>query len=654
MASTDRSVPARPGENPLGKLALLLLPRLAAWFDLLPEKFFSRGNQLGLDAAASAAALYLAFELRFEGAVPNREQAILWAWMLLLPLLRPGLMWALGGYDRIWRFFNLRDALVLGSISLPPTLFMLVMRYVFGTKAWQAAIPGSVILMELLLFLVLAAGVRTLRRLTFEYSRRSASAGMRALLVGTADTLDAALRHVSSYPDVTVVGLLAPESKLQGLRIAGFSVMDEPGALPHLLASHAVDLVLIADASLDSIAETVATATEFGVDVRLLPSAANIIRGEVRVSAQPRGEMAFVERTATLLPPHPDVVESFRGRSVLVTGAGGSIGAELCRQVAALSPAALLLLDQDENSIFEIHQQLSGAADGVRVVPLVGDIRDQARMRDVFHRYRPQVVLHAAAYKHVPVMESNCCEAVLNNVVGTREVADLAIAYGAQRFLMISTDKAVRPSSVMGASKRLAEMVVQSRAASTRGIQDHSPRCACVRFGNVVGSRGSVVPIFLRQIAEGGPLTVTDEDMTRYFMTIPEAVQLVLQAATLGRDGDVYMLDMGDPVKITNLARKLIEMSGLRPDKDIEIHIVGARPGEKLYEELWSEGARISPTPFQRVFAVEAEAVSADFERALCELEQAALSRNPALVLERLQAFPIGFREAQPTSLAPS
>lgn len=652
MASADQAGPSRSAPHPLGKLARFLLPRLAALSDRLPEKFFSRGNQLGLDALACACALYLAFLLRFEGAIPGPQQAVLWSWMLLLPALRPALLWTLGGYDRIWRFFNLHDALVLGFSSLPPTLFMIVMRYGFGRRSWEAAIPGSVILMELLLFLVLAAGIRALRRMTFESSRRSASAGLRALVVGNADTLDAALRHVSSFPDVTVVGLLAPESKLRGLRIAGFSVMDEPGALPRLLASQAVNLVLIADASLDSIAETVATATEFGVDVRLLPSAANIIRGEVRVSAQPRPETAFVDRAAALLPPHPDVLRGFRGRTVLVTGAGGSVGSELCRQLAALSPAALLLLDHDENAIFEIHRQLSATAEGIRLVPLVGDIRDRARMQGIFREHRPQVVLHAAAYKHVPVMESNCCEAILNNVVGTREVADLAIAHGAERFLMISTDKAVRPSSVMGASKRLAEMVVQARAASTRGLPGHSPRCACVRFGNVVGSRGSVVPIFLRQIAEGGPLTVTDEDMTRYFMTIPEAVQLVLQAATLGADGDIYMLDMGDPVKIIHLARKLIEMSGLRPEKDIEIRIVGARPGEKLYEELWSDGARLRPTDFQRVFAVEADAVSPDFERALNELEAAALARNQSQVLARLRAFPIGFRGAERTSLA--
>ena len=324
---------------------------------------------------------------------------------------------------------------------------------------------------------------------------------------------------------------------------------------------------------------------------------------------------------------------------------------------AARSPASsatLLLLDQDENSIFEIHQQLSGTANGTRIVPLVGDIRDRSRMQGIFGKHHPQVVLHAAAYKHVPVMEHNCCEAVLNNIVGTREVADLAIAHGAERFLMISTDKAVRPSSVMGASKRLAEMVVQARAAATRGLDGHHPRCACVRFGNVVGSRGSVVPIFLRQIAEGGPLTVTDEDMTRYFMTIPEAVQLVLQAATLGSDGDIYMLDMGDPVKIIDLARKLVEMSGLRPEKDIEIRIVGARPGEKLHEQLWAEDARVRPTSFRRVLAVEAEPVSADFESALRELEEAALARNEARVLGQLQAFPIGFRGADRSSLARS
>jgi FlaA1/EpsC-like NDP-sugar epimerase len=638
----------------VGKLGRLVLPHLAALSDQLPDPLLSRGAQFSLDAMACVCALYLAFELRFEGAVPLRQQAVMWTWMLLLPFLRPGLMWTLGGYDRIWRFFNLRDAVVLGFTSLPPTLFLLAMRYGVGTRLWETAVPASVILMELLLFLLLAAGVRTLRRVTFESSRRSPAVARRALLVGNADTLDAALRHVSSFPDVTVVGLLAPESKLQGLRIAGFSVMDEPGALPRLLASHAVDLVLIADASLDSIAETVATATEFGVDVRLLPSAGNIIRGEVRVSALPRAELAFEDRAAALLPPHPAVIESFRGRTVLVTGAGGSIGSELCRQIAGLEPAALLLLDQDENSIFEIYQQLSGMANGAHVVPLVGDILDCSRMQSIFKKYRPQVVLHAAAYKHVPVMETNCCEAVLNNIVGTREVTDLAITHGAECFLMISTDKAVRPSSVMGASKRLAEMVVQARSAATRGLNGHDPRCACVRFGNVVGSRGSVVPIFLRQIAEGGPLTVTDEDMTRYFMTIPEAVQLVLQAATLGSDGDIYMLDLGDPVKIIDLARKLVELSGLRPEKDIEIRIVGARPGEKLHEEFWGEGARVRPTSFQRVLAVEAEPVSADFEPALRELVEAALARNEAQVLVRLQAFSIGFRDTERSSLARS
>jgi len=644
MASADQSATRQPAGSLLGNLARLVVPRLAAVSDRMPERFFTRGNQLALDAAACAVALFLAFQLRFDGAVPPSQRVLMWSWLLLLPVIRPLVTWALGGYERIWRFFNLHDALGLALIALPPTLFLLALRYVFARKLWAGAIPGGVVLIELLLFLVLAAGIRALRRVTFEYSRRTASAGTRALVVGTADTLDAALRHVSSFPDVTVVGLLAPESKLHGLRIAGFSVMDEPGALPRLLAGNAVDLVLIADAGLDFIAETVATATEFGVNVRLLPSVANIIRGEVRVSAQPRLELAFDDRPASLLPPHPEVLENFLDRTVLVTGAGGSIGSELCRQIAGLSPATLLLFDRDENAIFEINQQLSGVAEGTRIVPLVGDIRDRARLQAVFDEYRPQVVLHAAAYKHVPIMESNPCEAVLNNVMGTREVADLAIGFGAERFLMISTDKAVRPSSVMGATKRVAELVVQARAAaSSHGIGGPHPGCACVRFGNVVGSRGSVVPTFLRQIAEGGPITITDENMTRYFMTIPEAVQLVLRAATLGKNGNVYMLDMGDPVKITDLARRLIEMSGLRPDKDIEIRIVGARPGEKLYEELWNEGARIRPTRFQRIFAVEAAEVSPEFEYALCRLERAALIHDKAQVMELLRAMPIGF-----------
>jgi len=389
-------------------------------------------------------------------------------------------------------------------------------------------------------------------------------------------------------------------------------VIDLGDALPEVLVSHGVDIVFIAEAKLDCIGEIVQVTTQFGAEVRLLPSAANIMQGDVRVSAQLNSEHVLKGRDGSPEKPHCAVVSGFEGKDVLITGAGGSIGSEISRQVSRLGVNKAILLDRDENSIFELQNQLAEIGSPSQIVPMVGDIRDRHQMQHIFGRYRPEVVLHAAAFKHVGIMEQNPCEAVLNNVMGTRYLAELAIEFEAKRFLMISTDKAVKPTSVMGATKRVAELLVRSLAASSNG---HGPQIACVRFGNVVGSRGSVVPIFLRQIAAGGPVTITHEEMTRYFMTIPEAVQLVMQASTLASNGTIYTLDLGDPLRITHLAHKLIEMSGLQPDKDIKIKFVGARPGEKLHEQLWYEDSEVTPTAFARVLAVQGQPVAGPVEK---------------------------------------
>ena len=309
-------------------------------------------------------------------------------------------------------------------------------------------------------------------------------------------------------------------------------------------------------------------------------------------------------------------------------------------------------MDQDENSIFAIHGELSVKA-STELVPLVADIRDHERMASIFAKYRPQIVLHAAAYKHVPVMEHNCAEAVLNNVLGTRTVAEAAVRFGAERLLMISTDKAVNPSSMMGATKRMAELLVQHLAGRQNG-KGNLTRCTCVRFGNVVGSSGSVVPIFLRQIAGGGPVTITDAEMTRYFMTIPEAVQLVLQAASIGSNGEIYMLDMGDPVKIMTLARRLIELSGLRPDKDIEIRIIGSRPGEKIHEQLWTDSAVVGATSFPRVLRIQPTPPSEDFQHQLRTLEAIAHTHDDESVRMAMTAMPISYKPAGPGKARPS
>jgi FlaA1/EpsC-like NDP-sugar epimerase len=331
---------------------------------------------------------------------------------------------------------------------------------------------------------------------------------------------------------------------------------------------------------------------------------------------------------------HPAVVHCFNAQTVLITGAGGSIGSEIVRQVSALNVDRVVALDHDENSIFELMNEI-GDLGGREIVPVVGNIRDHETVYRTFELHSPQIVLHAAAYKHVPVMEGNCCEAVLNNVAGTRELADAAIEFGCQRLVMISTDKAVNPTSVMGATKRTAELLIQQRADESY-CNGHKTHFACVRFGNVLGSRGSVVPIFLRQIAAGGPVTITHEQMTRYFMTIPQAVRLVLQAATLASRGDVYLLDMGDPVKIIDFARNIIRLAGLTPGKDIDIKIVGTRPGEKLHEKLWREDSLVTATSFHDVFQVKATAVPVRFPQLLAELESAAHARKSDTAIQEL------------------
>lgn len=614
----------------------------------IPGLLFNRLTQWILDSGCAGLAFFLAFQLRFDGAVPSRYRSIMLMWLVGLILVRPLCIWVLGAYASIWRYFNLRDMFSLSLAAALPSTVLLFVRIVLGHRVRVMAIPISIVLIDFGLFLLLVATLRALRRAGFEYWRVTSTKRHRALLLGTGDTLASGVRQVSLQSDIELVGLLSPDKHLHGRRIAGFRVVElRDEVLPDVLVNYGVDIVFIGEAKLDCIGEVVQTTTQFGAEVRLLPSAANIMRGDVRVSAQLNPENVLNGRNVALEKAHPEVVSGFEGKDVLITGAGGSIGSEISRQVSRLGVNKAILLDRDENSIFELQNQLAELGWSAKVVPLVGDIRDRHQMQHIFERHHPEVVLHAAAFKHVGIMEQNPCEAVLNNVMGTRYLAELAIEFDAKRFLMISTDKAVKPTSVMGATKRVAELLVRSLAAAGNG---QFPQIACVRFGNVVGSRGSVVPIFLRQIAAGGPVTITDEEMTRYFMTIPEAVQLVMQASTLESNGTIYTLDLGDPMRITHLAHRLIEMSGLRPDKDIKIQFVGMRPGEKLHEQLWYEDCRVTPTTFPRVLAVEGQAVPGIHEE-LKELEQAAFARQDDLVLQLLRDMPIDFRIEQPSAM---
>ena len=614
----------------------------------VPGLLFNRLTQLLLDSGCAGLAFFLAFQLRFDGTVPLRYRSIMLVWLAGIVVLRPMCIWMLGAYASIWRYFNLRDMFSLSLAAALPSAVLLFARIALSKTFRVMAIPISIVLIDLGLFLLLAATLRALRRAGFEYWRVTTAQRHRALLLGTADTLASGVRQVSLQSDIELVGLLSPDKHLHGRRIAGFPVIElRHDALPDVLVNYCVDIVFIAEAKLDCIGEIVQTTTQFGAEVRLLPSAANIMRGDVRISTRLNPEHVLNGRNASLEKPHSEVVSGFEGKDVLITGAGGSIGSEISRQVSRLGVNKAILLDRDENAIFELQNQLAGIGSSSLIVPMVGDIRDRHQMQHIFERHRPEVVLHAAAFKHVGIMEQNPCEAVLNNVMGTRYVAELAIEFEAKRFLMISTDKAVKPTSVMGATKRVAELLVRSLAASSSG---HGPQIACVRFGNVVGSRGSVVPIFLRQIAAGGPVTITHEEMTRYFMTIPEAVQLVMQSSTLASNGTIYTLDLGDPLRITHLAHKLIEMSGLRPEKDIKIQFVGVRPGEKLHEQLWYEDCHVRPTGFARVLALEGQPVPR-IEEELRELEQLAFARQDDSVLQLLRDMPIDFGVERPSAM---
>ncbi len=612
----------------------------------IPGRLFTRFTQVLLDSGCAGLAFYLAFQLRFDGAVPLRYRTIMLVWLAGIVVLRPFCIWMLGAYASIWRYFNLRDMFSLSLAAALPSMVLLFARIALAKTFRVMAIPISIVLIDLGLFLLLVGTLRALRRAGFEYWRVTTSHRHRAILLGTADTLASGIRQVSLQSDIELVGLLSPDKHLRGRRIAGFPVTELNDTLPDVLVNYCVDIVFIAEAKLD-IGEIVQTTTQFGAEVRLLPSAANIMRGDVRISAQLNPEHVLNGRNTSLEKPHHAVVSGFEGKDVLITGAGGSIGSEISRQVSRLGVNKAILLDRDENSIFELQNQLAAIGSPSHIVPMVGDIRDRHQLQHIFERHRPEVVLHAAAFKHVGIMEQNPCEAVLNNVMGTRYLAELAIAFEAKRFLMISTDKAVRPTSVMGATKRVAELLVRSLATSNDG---HNTQIACVRFGNVVGSRGSVVPIFLRQIAAGGPVTITHEEMTRYFMTIPEAVQLVMQASTLESNGTIYTLDLGDPLRITHLAHKLIEMSGLTPEKDIKIQFVGVRPGEKLHEQLWYEDCPVTPTSFARVMAVEGRPVPR-IDKELRELEQLAFARQDESVLRLLRDMPLDFRVESPSAM---
>jgi FlaA1/EpsC-like NDP-sugar epimerase len=566
-----------------------------------------RVGQVGVDAALLALAYYLAYVLRFDEGIPNRYQELLTDTIWITVPMQVAIYAAFGLYSKLWRFVDQKDFETILKATVVSTGGLIVVLFLFSIGRHDP--PRTVIAMDFLLALVFVCGARFAVRWAFERPARGAMlerGGHEVLIVGAGNGGQQVAAELRRNPGLRAapLGFVDDDPRKQGMRVAGHKVLGTVKELPRVLDAVKPDEVIIAIPSAPGILrQRVVTACRArAIPVRMLPTTFELLSGGAQLMRQVREV-----QVEDVLGREPVRVEIDRvgaylaGQTVLVTGAGGSIGSELCRQIARVGPKLLVLVENAENSLFEVRRELEEERHFARAAAVLADCKDATRMREVFEEYEPSVVFHAAAYKHVPLMEENPVEAVRNNAVATRIVAAAAGEAGVERFVLVSTDKAVSPATVMGASKALAEWAVE--AAQNRF---KTTRYASVRFGNVLGSSGSVVPIFRRQIAKGGPVTVTDSRMTRYFMTIPEAVQLIIRSGELAAGGEVFVLEMGEPVKIVDLAANMIRLAGYEPDVDIAIEIVGRRPGEKIHEELFNPGERPQPTPAEKiVYAIQ-------------------------------------------------
>lgn len=574
-------------------------------------RFATRTWQFLLDLTALSGAYVVAYLLRFEGAIPPTYQDRLLDTLPYVVLLQY-LAMALAGTPRYsWRYVGLREATRIFGALAAGTGVLVAFRMLsvplarVSPAAVRFQMPYSTLLLLLLLGSTGIVGLRVLRRLIAEQAGKRVHVGpahalTRTVLVGAGQAGVLVVREAEARADLGIlpVGFVDDDPLKVGTMLHGVPVLGTTERIRDICKKVGANQVLItiARASGKDVRRIVERCEDADLPVKIIPPIHEIVGGKINLSLVRDVAIEDLLRREPVRLDEAAIADEIRGRVVLVTGAGGSIGSELCRQVARYAPERLLLVERAENALFEIHRELGAAFPDVTCVPVIGDVCDVVRMSQVLGEHRPALVFHAAAHKHVPMMEWNPGEAVKNNVVGTYTVAKLADRFEVETFVLISTDKAVNPTSIMGATKRLAEMCTQALAQRSR------TRFLAVRFGNVLGSAGSVVPIFREQIARGGPVTVTHPEMKRYFMTIPEASQLVLQAATMGKGGEIFILDMGEPVKIVDLARDLITLSGLHPGEDIEIQFTGIRPGEKLFEELSVAEEKADKTAHPKIF----------------------------------------------------
>ena len=598
--STNEPSPDEGYQRPLTKLeALFLHYRLAV--------------SIALHIVLFAVSLLLAHLIRFEGAGGQYT----WFYNRFLPWL-PFFVFAkliIFGKLRLlrggWRYASLRDVsnILLASWLFLAIIFVLLLMFKY-IPTWLHRQPPlyffsfsrGVLVLDFMATVFLVSTARLGVRLYHEELRPIAAEGVRrVLIVGAGNASEAIIReiHRMRVERFRVVGLVDDDPTKRNITVHGVPVLGPTSEIRKICEGEEIDEIIIAipSATQKQLRRVIELCTGTKLKFQSLPGVGDLIEGKVTISqVRPVDINDLLGREAVELDSEA-LARFLRGRRILITGAGGSIGSEMCRQVCRYQPAGLILVEQAENPLYDIEGELRATYPDIPLVASICDIHDRQRVMTVWQEHRPEVVIHAAAHKHVPLMERNPCEAIKNNILGTRNVADASCEHEVAEFVLISTDKAVNPSSIMGASKRVAEIYTQT----LNGRPGCKTQFKAVRFGNVLGSAGSVVPIFRKQIAAGGPIMVTHPEMTRYFMTIPEASQLVLQAASTGTGGQIYLLDMGEPVKIVDLARQMITLSGFRPGEDIDIVFTGIRPGEKLFEELRTEGEDLEPTVHAKI-----------------------------------------------------
>ncbi|MDD5450305.1 MAG: nucleoside-diphosphate sugar epimerase/dehydratase [Desulfovibrionales bacterium] len=596
------------------------------------------------DIALLGISYVLAYALRFEFHIPQDYMVILKKSIIPVVISKLLFFYWFKLYRGMWRYTSIADLLnIIKAVSIST---MVVMVSILMFHRFQGY-PRSVFVIDAILTLIFISGFRLAVRLLFVTDghsltiirRNGQQKGRRLLIIGAGSAGEKMLREIrdNAHLEYDVIGFLDDDSNKVGRSIHGVPVLGVIDELKEFVIKKRIEEILIAipSATGNQMKRIVELCKQTKVKYKTIPGIGELIDG--RVSVKSIRDVSYED----LLGREPVHLEKekigryLQGKRILITGAGGSIGSELCRQIARYNPAHLMLLDRTEKNLYDIEMDMWRNFSYIRYIPVLGDIRHKGEIKAIFERYRPEVVFHAAAYKHVPMLELNPWEAIYNNILGSKNVIEVACDSGIERFVLVSTDKAVNPTNVMGASKRVTELLVQTHA--NPGLT----RFMAVRFGNVVGSSGSVIPLFKKQIEQGGPVTVTHPEVTRYFMTIPEAVQLILQAGTMGKDAEVFILDMGTPVKIVDMARDLIKLSGLEPEKDIDIEFIGLRPGEKLHEELVVVGEEVAPTGHDKILVLKQNGsgllTKNDLEKNIRELVKLADARDAAGIKQKLK-----------------